>query len=150
MTVGTRRLTHKLLQSSSSMWGLANACACAAQDDGSGHQEIVPSLLTGDTLNPSFYGIRIIAREAAGAVEQLLRAGQGGETQEQHAGLWRGRRPGGAAKSGTKPRPASSAGGKSAARKQRAGRRKRSRERRKRDGGPASRQKSKKLSLSGA
>ena len=51
-------------------------CMHCAQEDGSGHQEIVPSLLTGDTLNPSFYGIRVIAREAAGAVEHLLRAGQ--------------------------------------------------------------------------
>ena len=41
------------------------------QDDGQGHQEIVPSLLTQDTLNPSFYGIRIIAAELEPIIDKL-------------------------------------------------------------------------------
>ena len=41
------------------------------QDDGQGHQEIVPSLLTQDTLNPSHYGIRIIATELEAILDKL-------------------------------------------------------------------------------
>ncbi len=41
------------------------------QDDGQGHQEIVPSLLTQDTLNPSQYGIRIIAAELEPILDKL-------------------------------------------------------------------------------
>lgn len=41
------------------------------QDDGQGHQEIVPSLLTQDTLNPSQYGIRIIATELEPVLDRL-------------------------------------------------------------------------------
>ena len=43
----------------------------ALQDDGQGHQEIVPSLLTQDTLNPSHYGIRIIATELEPVLDRL-------------------------------------------------------------------------------
>lgn len=42
------------------------------QDDGQGHQEIVPSLLTQDTLNPSFYGMRIIASELEALIDELI------------------------------------------------------------------------------
>ena len=42
------------------------------QDDGHGHQEIVPSLLTQDTLNPSFYGMRIIATELEALINTLM------------------------------------------------------------------------------
>ncbi len=42
------------------------------QDDGHGHQEIVPSLLTQDTLNPSFYGMRIIATELEALIDTLM------------------------------------------------------------------------------
>ena len=42
------------------------------QDDGQGHQEIVPSLLTQDTLNPSFYGMRIIATELEPLIDRLV------------------------------------------------------------------------------
>ena len=42
------------------------------QDDGHGHQEIVPSLLTQDTLNPSFYGMRIIAKELEALIDTLM------------------------------------------------------------------------------
>lgn len=42
------------------------------QDDGQGHQEIVPSLLTQDTLNPSFYGMRIIATELEPLIDKLV------------------------------------------------------------------------------
>ena len=41
------------------------------QDDGQGHQEIVPSLLTQDTLNPSHYGIRVIATELEAILDKL-------------------------------------------------------------------------------
>ena len=44
------------------------------QDDGQGHQEIVPSLLTQDTINPSFYGIRIIATELEVIIDHKLAA----------------------------------------------------------------------------
>ena len=42
------------------------------QDDGHGHQEIVPSLLTQDTLNPSFYGMRIIATQLEALIDVLM------------------------------------------------------------------------------
>ena len=44
----------------------------AMQDDGHGHEEIVPSLLTQDTLNPSFYGMRIIATELEALIDRLM------------------------------------------------------------------------------
>jgi hypothetical protein len=113
---------------------------CLLQDDGEGHQAIVPSLLTEDTLNPSFYGIRIIAKELAAVIEDILAA------QEERgglAGLWRGKKkkPGGSRREaggggggGGKPRRSGAGGDAKAARRQRAGRRKKLRERRGKQG----------------
>ena len=50
----------------------ADSLPCGMQDDGQGHQEIVPSLLTQDTLNPSFYGMRIIATELEPLIDKLV------------------------------------------------------------------------------
>jgi len=60
------------------------------QDDGQGRQEIVPSLLTQDTINPSFYGIRIIATELEVIIDKL--AAQVGPTWNSMLGPQHGAR----------------------------------------------------------
>ena len=106
-----------------------------AQDDGEGHQEIVPSLLTQDTLNPSFYGMRIIARELAAVIEDVLDS-QDAASGAGLRGLWRGTKPKEGRKGrgkGAASRPRRSLGGGAdakRARRQKAGRRKELREKR--------------------
>ena len=99
----------------------------------------MPSLLTQDTLNPSFYGIRIIAKELIALIDDILDAQDSGAGLH---GLWRGEKPkdgrkgmrkggGGVSKVG-KPRRSADGGGGDAkeARRQKAGRRKKLREKR--------------------
>jgi hypothetical protein len=42
------------------------------QDNGEGLQELVPSLLSSDTLNPSFYGMRVIADGLAPVIDDII------------------------------------------------------------------------------
>ncbi len=41
-------------------------------DNGNGQQDIVPSLLTADTVSPSFYGMRVIVKELVPLIDGLI------------------------------------------------------------------------------
>lgn len=41
-------------------------------DNGEGRQDIVPSLLTADTISPSFYGMRVIVKELVPLIDALV------------------------------------------------------------------------------
>ncbi len=41
-------------------------------DNGEGQQDIVPSLLTADTISPSFYGMRVIVKDLVPLIDSLV------------------------------------------------------------------------------
>lgn len=41
-------------------------------DNGEGQQDIVPSLLTADTISPSFYGMRVIVKDLVPLVDSIM------------------------------------------------------------------------------
>ena len=41
-------------------------------DNGEGQQNIVPSLLTADTVSPSFYGMRVIVKELVPLIDSII------------------------------------------------------------------------------
>lgn len=54
-------------------------------DNGEGQQNIVPSLLTADTVSPSFYGMRVIVKELVPLIDSLFAQKVGGKTSDQKA-----------------------------------------------------------------